>query len=87
MGVGVRRPAPVFWFPFYWDLFMSRNLEYLVSHHCSWGLGVVLGKGPGHVPKLWLSKWLTSLLLVGARAGDCSAWLPSSVLVHQGLGE
>lgn len=66
---------------------MSRNLEYQVSHHCSWGLGVVLGKGPGLVPRSWLPKWLTSLLPVGARAGDRSAGLPSSVLVHQGPGE
>lgn len=52
-----------------------------------WGLGVVVGKGPGHVPRLWLPEWLTILFPVGARAGDRSAGLPSSMLVHQGPGE
>ena len=53
----------------------------------AWGLGVVIGKGPGHVPRLWLPEWLTILVPVGARAGDHSAGLPSSMLVHQGPGE
>ena len=53
----------------------------------AWGLGVVIGKCPGHVPRLWLPEWLTILLPVGARAGECSAGLPSSMLVHQGPGE
>ena len=53
----------------------------------AWGLGVVIGKGPGHVPRLWLPEWLTILVPVGARAGDRSAGLPSSILVHQGPGE
>ena len=53
----------------------------------AWGLGVVIGKGPGHVPRLWLPEWLMILLPVRARAGECSAGLPSSMLVHRGPGE
>ena len=48
---------------------------------------MVVGKGPGHVPRLWLPEWLMILFPVGARAGDRSAGLPSSMLVHQGPGE
>ena len=81
-GDGGQLPdAPVFWFTFCWNLIYVQKLGVSSQSPFHWG------KGPGHVPRLWLPEWLTILVPVGARAGDRSAGLPSSMLVHQGPGE
>ena len=66
---------------------MSRNLEYQVSHHCSLGAGCGCRESTGACAQVVAAVWLTILFPVGARAGDRSAGLPSSMLVHQGPGE
>ena len=67
--------------------FISRNLEYQVSHHCSLGAGCGCRESTGACAQVVAAVWLTILFPVGARAGDCPAGLPSSILVHQGPGD
>ena len=66
---------------------MSRNLEYQASHHCSLGAGCGCRESTGACAQVVAAVWLTILFPVGARAGDCPAGLPSSILVHQGPGD
>ena len=66
---------------------MSRNLEYQVSHHCSLGAGCGCRERPRACAQVVAARVAHDSLSCGCEGWNCSAGLPSSMLVHQGPGE
>lgn len=86
-GGGQVPDAWVFWFHFCWDLIYVQKLGVSGQSPLQLGAGCGLRERPGACAQVVAAQVAHESLPVGARAGDRSAGLPSSVLVHQGPGE